>query len=273
MRVPSWAAALRRLAVVMLGALPAFAASAAEDVPFIVTPDHVTAAMLHLARVGPRDYVVDLGSGDGRIVILAARRFGARGLGVEIDPTLVEKSRQAAQAAGVAARAHFREQDLFKTDLSPATVVTLYLLPEVNLQLRPRLLGLRAGTRIVSHDWDMAEWEPDQTVVVEVPDKAVGLEKTSKLHLWIVPSRVDGLWCGTGKARGTRLAIVQSFQKVRGEVGGVAFEGKVNGKAIRIQGGLALAVDGARLRTVAAGGRHAALRGASFTRPKGPSCP
>src|SRR5207342_2290340 len=127
-------------------------ATAQDEVPFITTPDKVTLAMLELAAVGPADHVIDLGSGDGRIVITAAKRFGARGLGVEIVPELVEKSRQSAAAANVTARALFREQDLFKTDLSPASVITLYLLPEVNLQLRPRLLQLHPGTRIVSHD-------------------------------------------------------------------------------------------------------------------------
>ena len=127
------------------------------DVPFVVTPDHVTRAMLELAAVKPGDFVIDLGSGDGRIVIVAAKQFGARGLGVEIVPDLVEKSRDNARRAGVADRVEFRVQDLFATDLSAATVITMYLLPEVNLQLRPRLLALKPGTRIVSHDWDMGD--------------------------------------------------------------------------------------------------------------------
>src|SRR5260221_14083656 len=110
-----------------------------EDVPFVTTPDNVTLAMLNLAQVGPADYVIDLGSGDGRIVILAAKQFGARGLGVEIVPDLVKQSRENARRAGVEKRVEFREEDLFRTDLSKATVVTLYLLPEANLQLRPRL--------------------------------------------------------------------------------------------------------------------------------------
>jgi SAM-dependent methyltransferase len=125
------------------------------DVPFVVTPDNVTREMLKLAGVKASDYVIDLGSGDGRIVIVAAKHFGARGLGVEIVPELVAKSRDNAKKAGVADRAEFRVQDLFATDLSPATVITMYLLPEVNLQLKPKLLALKPGTRIVSHDWDM----------------------------------------------------------------------------------------------------------------------
>jgi predicted methyltransferase len=156
------------------------------DIPFVVTPDNVTREMLKLAGVKASDYVIDLGSGDGRIVIVAARHFGARGLGVEIVPELVEKSRDNAKKAGVAERTEFRVQDLFATDLSPATVITMYLLPEVNLQLKPKLQALKPGTRIVSHDWDMGTWAPDRTVTVEAPDKPIGREKTSKLHLWIV---------------------------------------------------------------------------------------
>lgn len=156
------------------------------DVPFVVTPDHVTREMLKLADVKPDDYVIDLGSGDGRIVIVAAKHFGARGLGVEIVPDLVDKSRDNARRAGVADRVEFRVQDLFETDLSRATVITMYLLPEVNLQLRPRLLALKPGTRIVSHDWDMGDWKPDRVVTVDAPDKPIGREKVSRLYLWTV---------------------------------------------------------------------------------------
>jgi SAM-dependent methyltransferase len=159
------------------------------DVPFVVTPDNVTREMLKLAGVKAGDFVIDLGSGDGRIVIVAARQFGARGLGVEIVPELVEKSRDNARRAGVADRVEFRVQDLFATDLSSATVITMYLLPEVNLQLRPRLLALKPGTRIVSHDWDMGDWKPDRVVTVEAPDKPIGREKSSRLYLWTVPAR------------------------------------------------------------------------------------
>ena len=160
-----------------------------NDVPFVVTPDNVTHEMLRLAAVKAGDFVIDLGSGDGRIVIVAARQFGARGLGVEIVPELVAKSRENARRAGVADRVEFRVQDLFATDLSPATVITMYLLPEVNLQLRPRLLALKPGTRIVSHDWDMGDWKPDRVITVEAPDKPIGREKVSRLYLWTVPAR------------------------------------------------------------------------------------
>ena len=170
-------------------ALPAGAtfAQVTEEVPFVVTPDHVTRAMLEIADVKPGDFVLDLGSGDGRIVIAAARQFGARGLGVDIVPDLVQKSRDTALRAGVADRTEFRVQDLFTTDLTQATVITMYLLPEVNLALKPKLRALKPGTRIVSHDWDMgADWPPDRMRVIEVPDKRYGREMNSKVYLWIV---------------------------------------------------------------------------------------
>jgi SAM-dependent methyltransferase len=169
-------------------AAPLLAARAQTDldVPFVVTPDHVTRAMLDLAAVKPGDFVIDLGSGDGRIVITAAHHYGARGLGVEIVPDLVDKSRDNARRAGVADRTEFRVQDLFETDLQPATVVTMYLLPDVNMKLRPRLRALRQGTRIVSHDWDLGDWTPDRVVAIDVPDKAYGREKLSRLFLWTV---------------------------------------------------------------------------------------
>ena len=202
-RLPRWLLATLALAAGLPGE-----ARAQDEVPFITTPDRVTLAMLQLAGVTANDFVVDLGSGDGRIVITAARRFGARGLGVELDPELVSRSRANARAAGVADRAEFRVQDLFETDLSAAQVITLYLLPEVNLQLRPRLLALAPGTRIVSHDWDMGDWLADRQLTLEVPEKAIGREKRSTVHLWLVPAAVQGLWCTAGAS----LAISQRFQ-------------------------------------------------------------
>ena len=208
-----------------------------EEVPFITTPDHVTGAMLELAGVGPQDHVIDLGSGDGRIVITAARRFGATGLGVEIVPDLVAQSRSNARRAGVAARTRFEVQDLFATDLAAASVVTMYLLPEVNLALRPRLLALQPGTRIVSHDWDLGDWAPDRTLTLPVPDKAVGREKLSRLHLWTVPARVDGLWCGAG---GATLQVQQQHQVVSAvhTQDGLArrYSGRVHGRLLALLG-------------------------------------
>ncbi len=203
----------RRAACLALagGLIGVAAASRAQDeVPFITTPDRVTLAMLELAGVGAGDRVIDLGSGDGRIVITAAQRFGARGLGVELSPDLVRQSRDNARRAGVADRVEFREQDLFLTDLAGASVITMYLLPAVNLQLRPRLLALPAGTRIVSHDWDLGDWRPTRSLTLDVPEKSIGRDKRSTVHLWVVPARLDGRWCGSG----ARLDITQRFDTV-----------------------------------------------------------
>jgi SAM-dependent methyltransferase len=269
--LPWIAAALA--AITLLAAAPS-RAQTGEEVPFITTPDPVTRAMLQLARVKPHDHVIDLGSGDGRIVILAAQRFGARGLGVEIDPSLVQRSLANAQRAGVANRVEFREQDLFKTDLSAATVITMYLLPEVNLQLRPRLLALKPGTRIVSHDWDMGDWPPDRTLTIDVPDKSVGREKLSRVHLWVVPARVEGVWCSVGKAQALRLQVTQTYQRFRAELDGKLalppIEGKITGRRLGAGVGrpdeLQLSAIGGQLRVTRARGVHAPLAARVFER-------
>ena len=152
------------------------------DVPYVQTPSEVVVEMLRLAGVGRNDVVYDLGSGDGRLVIAAARDFGARGVGVEIDPKLVALSVESARRAGVGDRVSFREGDLFQTELSDATVVTLYLSPALNLRLRPKLLReLRAGARIVSHDFDMGDWPPARALRIDVRERA------SQVYLWVVP--------------------------------------------------------------------------------------
>jgi SAM-dependent methyltransferase len=265
-----------KLVALLFSSWVPLAALALEDVPFVVSPDSVTTAMLEIAHVGPEDYLIDLGSGDGRIVITAAKRFGARGLGVEIDPKLVDLSRGRARVSGVAERAHFREQDLFKTDLSPASVITMYLLPDVNLQLRPKLLALRPGTRIVSHDWDMGDWQPDRTVTVDVPDKKVGLEKTSKVHLWIVPARVQGDYCGTGKARGTLLRLAQQYQLFRGrfERGDDVreFNGRTEGALLGAHRQVNLRQEGDRLRVQAIAKTYKDVHGAVFAPSRGKPC-
>jgi len=188
------------------------------SVPFVVSPDEVVDRMLGIARTGPGDRLVDLGSGDGRIVIEAARR-GASALGVDIDPSLVARARENAARAGVADRARFEVRDLFETDLSQATVITLYLLPEFNLKLMPRLLALRPGTRIVSHDWDMGEWEPDEALTLRTPEKTVGADLHTHVYLWFVPADARGLWRGTlpGQDGEWRFRIGQSYQAL--EVG------------------------------------------------------
>ena len=156
------------------------------DVPFVTTPQNVVDAMLDLAEVGPADVLMDLGSGDGRIVLTAARRWGTRGLGIEIDPYLVLRANESAREQGLADRVRFEVADLFLADLSAATVITMYLLPDVNLRLKPRLRALRPGTRIVSHDWDLGDWAPERVIEVEAPDKRVGRRKTSGLMRWTV---------------------------------------------------------------------------------------
>lgn len=184
-------------------------------VPFVVSPEEVVDRMLRIADVGAGDYVIDLGSGDGRIVIGAAKR-GARAVGVDIDPTLVAKGRENAAAAGVAGRTDFVAQDLFDTDLTPASVITMYLLPEFNLRLRPRLLALKPGTRLVSHDWNMGEWEPDETIELRTPEKPVGLGGKSRIHLWIVPADARGHWVAEVPEQGGtwEFDIGQTFQAI-----------------------------------------------------------
>jgi len=171
---------LRRfaLAAALSAAVAAHAQTAARtpDVPFVPTPEDVVAGMLRLANVKRGDVVYDLGSGDGRIVIAAAKR-GARGVGIDINPERVEEANRNARAAGVADRVRFLNQDLFESGLGEATVITLYLLPRLNLKLRPKLLAeLKPGTRVVSHGFDMGDWKPDRTVMVG----------ETAIHLWTI---------------------------------------------------------------------------------------
>lgn len=181
------------------------------DVPFVATPMPAVERMLDMARVGPGDYLIDLGSGDGRIAVAAAQR-GARALGVDVDPMRIAEAVAAARLAGVETRARFRRQDLFETPLREATVVTMYLLPRINLALRPRILTeLRPGTRVLSHNFTMGEWAPDG-------EEEVG---SSRVYFWIVPAVVGGSW-SMRLADGTVLALEldQRFQAVTGTLGG-----------------------------------------------------
>ena len=181
-----------------------------KDVVWIPTVQEVVGRMLDLAKITPRDYVIDLGSGDGRLVIAAAKR-GARALGVEYNPDLVALSKQRAAEEGVADRAEFVRGDLFETDLSQATVITLFLMPEVNLKLRPRILNLKPGTRIVANTFGMGEWKEDQVFTVQDAQKC-------SLHcaalLWIVPAKVEGSW----RSQEGTLTFAQHFQMVSGTV-------------------------------------------------------
>ena len=167
---------LTPLAPLRVHAQPA-APSRTPDVVYVPTPDEVVDAMLDVAKVTARDVLYDLGSGDGRIPIRAAQRFGTRGLGVDIDPQRIAEASANAKAAGVADKVKFMLGDLFELDLAPATVITLYLLPQLNLKLRPRLLKLKPGTRIVSHEFDMDDWRPDRTLRINM----------RTVHFWTVP--------------------------------------------------------------------------------------
>ena len=180
------------------------------DVHFATTPHKVVKEMLKLAEVNKDDVVFDLGSGDGRIVIAAARDFGGRGVGVELDKELIAESVQNAKEEGVTERVKFLEEDFFKVDLRDATVVTLYLLPQLNARLLPKFLKeLKPGSKIVSHMWEMGKWKPDMTL------KAYG----TTVNLWVVPAQVDGNWWVTlaneKETREYTLSIKQDFQKIK----------------------------------------------------------
>jgi SAM-dependent methyltransferase len=174
------------------------------DVPFYVTEPEVVEGMLDMANVGPGDYLIDLGSGDGRIVIAAARR-GAVGHGVDLDPQRNIEANRNAREAGVHDRVFFLEEDLFKTDFSQATVVTMFLLSAVNLRLRPMLLSrLRPGTRVLSHTFDMGDWEPDKR-------KVIGIRP---VYLWVIPARVDGDWEWNNGNIPFTMTIKQEYQEI-----------------------------------------------------------
>jgi Methyltransferase domain len=196
-------------------------ADPAEEVPYVQTPPLLVRRMLQLAEVTRRDVLWDLGSGDGRIVIAAAKDFGAQGVGYEIDPALVRESRERARKAGVIQRTQFVEKDLFALAFSRPSVVTLYLLPEFNMKLRPLLLAqMRPGSRVVSHEWDMGDWKADETLLFPSPEKPHGTSKQHTIMLWVIPAQVAGRWRvnATGDtnhvARGLELALDQHLQQI-----------------------------------------------------------
>jgi hypothetical protein len=219
-------AAARLAGVLLMGVQLAAPAVAQDwgDTPYVQTPINVVERMLEIAKVGAGDYVIDLGSGDGRMVITAARKHGARGFGVDLDRQLVALANRNAAKAGVSSRAVFYQRDLHATDISPATVMSIYLLPEVNLMIRGRLLStLRPGTRIVSHDYGMGNWPPDFEEELAAPGKTVGVGQRSKILYWVVPGRASGRWRWTlapdGKPVDYVLALNQNFQVLEGTLG------------------------------------------------------
>ena len=196
---------------------------AGKDVVWVPTADTLVAKMLDMAKLTPKDYLIDLGSGDGRTVIAAAKR-GATALGIEYNPDMVELSKKNAAAAGVGAKASFLQADIFETDYSKATVLTLFLLPQLNLKLRPTILDMKPGTRVVSNSFNMEEWEADETARIET-------ECTSwcTAYLWIVPAKVQGTWTTPNGD----LTLTQTFQMLTGRLGPAAITGgKMRGSEI-----------------------------------------
>lgn len=197
--------------------------------PYVPTPQYIVDRMLQMANVGANDYVIDLGSGDGRIVITAAKRFGARGMGVDISEQLVEVATTNAHKEQVSERAKFVRQDAFKTDIRSASVLTLYLLPRFVLELRPKILAeLKPGSRIVSHDYNLGDWESDNAVTFDSPEKEVinGSNRTS-LFYYIVPAHVAGTWQFSFPEglpeRNVQVSLQQSYQRISGNtIGGNA---------------------------------------------------
>jgi hypothetical protein len=192
------------------------------DVVYVPTPQIVVDEMLTMAKIGPKDFLIDLGSGDGRIVITAAKKYGAQGFGVDLDRYLLGLAREGAKKEGVAERAQFVEQNLFETDLGKATVISTYLLPDMNLKLRPKILAMKPGTRVVAHDYHMGDWYPDVQKDIVVPEKKVGTPGVSYIYLWVVPAKVAGKWQGrinvAGKETPSEITFDQLFQILEGTV-------------------------------------------------------
>lgn len=204
--------------------------------PYVPTPQVVVDQMLRIGNVGPNDYVIDLGSGDGVIVLTAARRLKARGMGVEIDPELVKLSNAEAKRHGVADRAQFVVQDVFKADLSRASVVTLYLLPGMMINLRPKIFNeLRPGTRVVSHDYHFDEWRADDSYTWDVPEKEkINGVPSATVHLWIVPAKVGGTWqMQVEGGEAFDVTLRQNFQNVDGTANTAAGTVRLTQAALR----------------------------------------
>jgi len=206
---------------------------AGKDVVWVPTPQALVDKMLDLAKVTARDYVIDLGSGDGRTVITAARR-GARALGIEYNPDMVALSQRNAANEGFGDKARFMKADLFESNFSQATVITMFLLPDINLKLRPKILDLKPGTRIVSNSFTMGEWQHDRSVKATEQE---GCKSYCTAYLWIVPAKVEGTW----KLAEGELTLKQSFQMITGTLRGggreTVVKGRLNGEQIRFKAG------------------------------------
>jgi len=222
---------------------------AGKDVVWVPTPQALVEKMLDMAKVTPQDFVMDLGSGDGRTVITAAKR-GARAMGIEYNPDMVELSRRNATAAKVTDKATFEKADLFETDLSKAQVITMFLLPSINMKLRPKILDLRPGTRIVTNSFTMEDWQADQSETV-----TEDCSNWCTAHLWIVPAKVEGTWQMPQGA----LTLKQQFQMLSGTLGSAAItEGRLRGDQIEFSvGGTKYSgrVDGQTIRGTGADGK------------------
>lgn len=197
---------------------------AGKDVIWVPTPDSLVKAMLTVAEVKPDDYVVDLGSGDGKIAISAAKDFGARAHGIEFNPEMVALARRNAQRAGVASKVTFQQGDIFETDFTDATVVTMYLLPSLNLKLRETILKMKPGTRVVSHAFSMGDWEPERTINT---DDATG-------YFWIVPANVAGRWAFEVGNDRFAVELKQTYQMLEMPKGGPLRDGKMRGTGISL---------------------------------------
>src|SRR6266403_3864565 len=201
-----------------------------KDVIWVPTPQALVDKMLDMAKVTPKDYVMDLGSGDGRTVITAAKR-GSKALGIEYNPDMVELSKRNAAKEGVSDKASFVKADLFESDFSQAQVISMFLLSSINMKLRPKILDLKPGTRIVSNTFDMGEWKPDETATLP------GCSSWCTAHLWIVPAKVDGTW---NLAQG-ELMLKQTFQTISGNLKAgnsvTPINGKLNGEQISFTAG------------------------------------
>ena len=207
------------LAAALVFALPALAqqkdkdyepqvGQAGKDVIWVPTPDEIVDRMLRMAQVTPNDYVVDLGAGDGKIAIAAAKKFGARALGIEYNPDMAKHAQRNVEKAGATGRAKIIQGDIFTSDFSQATVVTMYLLPALNLKLRPQLLSMRPGTRVVSHSFNMEDWEADETSSMD----------GRRAYLWIIPASVMGGWALETGGEKAELAFEQRYQKIDGHI-------------------------------------------------------